>query len=41
MGQFFKFTLASILGVFLASFLSFFLLFGILGAKVALGAEEV
>jgi len=41
MGQFFKFTLASILGVFLAIFLSFFLMIGIMGAIVASGDEEV
>jgi len=41
MGQFFKFTLASVLGVFLAIFLSFFLMIGIMGAIVASGDEEV
>ena len=41
MGQFFKFTLASVLGVFLAIILSFFLMIGIMGAIVAQGDAEV
>ena len=41
MRQFFKFTLASILGVFLAIVLSFFLMIGMMGAIVASGDDEV
>ncbi len=40
MGQFFKFTLASILGVILASFLMFFISFGILMGIASAGEEE-
>ena len=40
MGQFFKFTLASILGVILAIFLSFFILIGIMTAAISAGEEE-
>jgi len=40
MGQFFKFTLASILGVILASILMFFISFGILMGIASAGEEE-
>ena len=41
MGQFFKFTLASILGVILAVILSFFIMIGWMTALVAQGDQEV
>lgn len=40
MGQFFKFTLASVLGVILAFFLSIFILIGIMTAAMSAGDEE-
>ena len=41
MGQFFKFTLASVLGVFLALFLGFFIMMGMVAAIASSGDEEV
>lgn len=40
MGQFFKFTLASLLGVILASILGIFIMFGMVAAIVSSGEEE-
>ncbi|NPD86349.1 signal peptide peptidase SppA [Lentimicrobium sp. L6] len=40
MGQFFKFTLASVLGVILAIFLSIFILIGMMTAAISAGDEE-
>jgi len=40
MGQFFKFTLASLLGVFLAIILGIFIMFGMVAAIVSSGEEE-
>ena len=41
MGQFFKFTLASTLGVLLAVILTFFIMIGFMAAVVSMGDEEV